>query len=258
MKRYKLILRYDGHDYHGWQKQEPPDCEPLRTVQAVTELAVCRAVREPVVLTGASRTDAGVHAQGQVAAFTVEDSRIPVERLHYAINKWLPDDIVVLSAEEADLEFNPINGAVSKAYKYTIYNEQLRPVFDRYRMYHCWLDINVERMHEAAQLLVGTHDFESFANAQHGRESTIRTIFSCGVSQAAIGGNRIVYIDVVGSGFLYHMVRIIAGTLIEIGRGHWEVDYITDIINACDRQKAGTTLPPEGLCLQWIKYDADP
>jgi len=252
LRRYRLTVRYDGAEFHGWQKQEPPEGEPLRTAQGVLESAIIRAVRQPVTLIGASRTDAGVHARGQVATFSAETT-IPTERLHHAINRYLPDDIAVVEAREVEADFDPIAMAMRKAYQYTIHNASVRPVFERRRLYHCWHALDAGAMHAAAQHLVGTHDFTSFANTHHGRDSTVRTIFSCAVARQ---GERIV-MDICGSGFLYHMVRIIIGTLVEIGRGAMSVDDVPRILAACDRTKAGPTLDAAGLCLMWIQYPGD-
>ncbi len=252
LRRYRLTVRYDGFEFHGWQKQEPPEGEPLRTAQGVLESAIIRAVRQPVTLIGASRTDAGVHALGQVAAFTAETT-IPVERLHHAINRYLPEDIAVVAAREIEPGFDPITMAVRKAYRYTIHNASVRPVFERHRLYHCWHALDERAMHAAAQHLVGTHDFASFANAHHGRESTVRTIFHCDVARQ---GERLT-MDICGSGFLYHMVRIIIGTLVEVGRGALAVEAVPRILAARDRTQAGPTLDPAGLCLMWIQYPGD-
>lgn len=250
-RRYRLTVRYDGFEFHGWQKQ---GCEeqPLRTAQGVLESAVSRAVRQPVTLIGASRTDAGVHALGQVAAFTAETT-IPAERLHDAINRFLPEDIAVAAAREVEPGFDPIAMAQRKAYRYTIHNASVRPVFERHRVYHCWHALDERAMHAAAQHLVGTHDFASFANAHHGRDSTVRTIFSCSVDRQ---GERLT-MDVCGSGFLYHMVRIIIGTLVEVGRGALAVEQVPRILAARDRAQAGPTLDAAGLCLMWIRYPGD-
>ncbi len=252
LRRFRLTVRYDGFEFHGWQKQEPPEGEPLRTAQGVLESAVIRALRQPVVLNGASRTDAGVHALGQVAAFNAETT-IPVERLHHAINRYLPEDIAVVDAREVESDFDPITMAVRKAYQYTIHNASVRPVFDRRQVYHCWRPLDAAAMHEAAQGFVGEHDFESFANAHHGRSSTVRTVFSCDVNR---DGQRVI-INVCGSGFLYHMVRIIAGTLVKVGSGAMGAGEVARILAARDRTQAGPTLDAAGLRLMWIAYPGD-
>ena len=252
-RRYRLTVMYDGTDFCGWQKQEPPGREALRTAQGVLETAVARTVRQPVVVTGASRTDSGVHALGQVVAFDAETT-IPVERLHLAINKHLPEDIAVTGASEAPADFDPIAQAISKSYRYTIHDASLRPVFDRRRVYHCWYTLDEARMHEATQHLIGEHDFASFANTHHGRESTVRMVHACAVTRQ---GER-VHIDIAGGGFLYHMVRIVSGTLVEIGRGVWSPADVPRILAARSRAAAGPTLSPEGLCLMTVRYASDP
>lgn len=258
MPRYKLTVAYDGTLFHGWQKQSPADgsapVEPLRTVQGVLEEVVREVVREPVNLVGASRTDAGVHAVGQVAAFSSEQV-IPVEKLPLAINSRLPDDVQVRRAEIVHDEFSPISDAVAKGYRFSIAHggpaQTMPPLFDRFVLYYTYHALDPARMNEAAKHLIGEHDFASFAQINHGRESTIRTIFDCGVSATAPDR---CHIDVSGSGFLYNMVRIIAGTLVEVGRGRMEPDQVRSILAAKDRRAAGPTLSPEGLCLMWVRY----
>lgn len=272
MPRYKIIVAYDGTDFHGWQKQQracdedldepaiddesPGTAVPgLRTVQGVLENAVREVVREPVNVLGASRTDAGVHARGQVAAFTTTRD-IPVHKLPRAITSRLPDDVQVLHAEIVPDDFDPIRGAIAKGYRYRLAHSCARhrkPLFDRHYVTHTAYRLDPERMNEAARLLLGEHDFASFARISHGRESTIRTIYECKVT--ATRDTRC-YIDVAGNGFLYNMVRIIAGTLVEVGRGAIKPQAMLEILNARDRRAAGPTLPPNGLCLMWIRYAA--
>jgi tRNA pseudouridine38-40 synthase len=297
--RYMLTVAYDGTDFCGWQKQEPPAAadvgaekvlaaaadprpgEPprltLRTVQEVVERAVRRVVREPVELIGASRTDAGVHARGQVAAFTCSEgdggcgwplSR-GVDTLVRAINSGLPEDVLVMGARPAADDFNPIGGARSKAYSYTLHVSPSRPIWDRRYVHHIWTDLDLDAMNAAAAELVGEHDFAAFAAAGHGRQSTVRTVFDCRVRAEAVhdepagsaggGGSRDfasrrVRIDVAGSGFLYNMVRIIAGTLVEAGRGRLAPGDVRSALETGDRRRAGPTLPPCGLCLEWVRY----
>ncbi len=252
LQRYKLTLAYDGTNFHGWQKQEPPDEEPLRTVQGETESALRRLIGYPLILTGASRTDAGVHAVGQVAHFDAV-VRIPFDRMLHAINTRLPDDIDARHIEIVSPTFESISGAVSKQYRYRLYNSTQKPLALRHHVYHCWVPLDLDNMLSAAQRLIGQHDFAGFAAAGHGRESTVRIIHDCTVERH---GDE-VHIVVSGSGFLWNMVRIIAGTLVEIGRGHFQPSRINDIIKHADRQLAGPTLPPTGLCLEWIKYGLD-
>lgn len=296
--RYKLTLAYDGSEFHGWQKQEPPASEhpelvdqtpddvpdgrvAMRTVQHVVEQALRRVCREPVVVKGASRTDSGVHAGGffpdgrrggQVAAFTTRPDAArgvgwPAERgtatLVRALNSELPRDVLCLDAEPAPIEFDPIGGAVAKEYTYSMVCGQRRPLWDRQYVFHTWHDLSLEPMREAARLIEGEHDFEAFAQASHGRKSTVRTVFSCGV-EGGVGesGNGVsdesrFVIRVSGSGFLYNMVRIIAGTLMEVGRGRIAAEEIPAILASRDRRRAGPTLPPQGLRLEWIRYGDD-
>ncbi len=290
--RYRLTIAYDGTDFCGWQKQEPkhpdlgglevPEAKldaslsptkegriALRTVQAVVERAVREVVREPVVLTGASRTDAGVHARAQCAAFTstVDASQgrgWPADRgtepLIRAINSRLPEDVLITDAQLTDDDFEPIAGAKSKGYSYTMISSPHRPLWDRRTVYHTWHELDAARMHEAAQRLIGEHDFASMAALGHGRQTTVRTIHDCAVRAGTIDAPRgsfasqRITIDVSGNGFLWNMVRILAGTLHEVGRGRLEPADIPRILESKDRTNAGPTLPPEGLCLEWIRY----
>ncbi len=258
MPRYKLTIAYDGSSFHGWQKQEPPDSDPLRTAQGVLEVVVRDVVREEIRLVGASRTDSGVHAEGQVAAFTSEQDLEP-ERLAAAINSRLPDDLQVRGAEYTSDTFSPISDCVAKGYRYRLAHSRrqgiLRPLFDRH--YTAWtayvLDWN--RMNEAAVHIVGEHDFCSFTRLNHGRDSTVRTVNSCSVTEPE---ENLVVLEISGNGFLYNMIRIIAGTLLEVGRGKIEPDEILEILAAKDRARAGHTMAPEGLCLSWVCYGDSP
>ena len=237
----------------------------LRTVQEVVERAVRAVVREPVVLSGASRTDSGVHARGQVAAFmcSSESERgigWPLDRgtegLVKAINSRLPADVLVLDAAAAPEDFNPIKGATSKLYTYTIWNSSTRPLWERRTALHIWTPLDIARMSEAAKLIEGEHDFAAFAAAGHGRTSTVRTVFSCRVREEPTGDVQAcrIVIEVCGNGFLWNMVRIIAGTLVEAGRQRIGTERIGEALRTGKRELAGPTLPPRGLCLEWIKY----
>ena len=251
-RRYKLTIAYDGSGFHGWQKQTtpPPEPTPLRTVAGVVEQTLQHVLRQPITLVGASRTDAGVHADGQVAHFDAA-TPIPQARLLPAINSRLPDDVEVRRVEPVSDAFDAIRDAKSKGYRYRIFNTALRPLRKRHYVWHCWHDLDVDAMQAAAQRIVGTHDFAGFAAADHGRTTTVRTVFRCEVSVDPPETR----IDVEGSGFLYHMVRIIAGTLAEVGRGRFDPEVIDRVLASQDRRQAGPTLPPQGLCLQWIRHD---
>jgi tRNA pseudouridine38-40 synthase len=259
LQRYKLTIAYDGSGFHGWQKQEPPPPQaPLRTVAGEVESTLQRVLQQPITLVGASRTDAGVHARGQVAHFDAA-TPIPLERLAQAINSRLARDIEIVSAELAAPTFDAISDAKCKQYRYRLFNAPCRPLEKRNHVFHCWIDLDVGAMDAAAQHLVGEYDFASLAAVAHGRATTVRTIFACHVTRDTLsgptsGGDE-VHIVVQGSGFLYNMVRIIAGTLVEVGRGHWPPEHMKEILAACDRAAAGPTLPPQGLWLEWVKYD---
>lgn len=250
MARYKLTIAYDGTHFHGWQRQEPPGEEPLRTVQGVVEEAVRMRVRQPLNVVGASRTDAGVHALGQVAHFSAE-SPIPLERMGRAINSRLPDDVEIRSIEEVPETFDAISDARSKRYRYRLHVAKLRPLFSRHVTSYVLFTLDPDRMNAAAKRIEGTHDFGGFATAGHGRESTVRTVKQCMVIPADPDELHVV---VVGDGFLWNMVRIIVGTLVDVGRGLFEVERIDEILKSADRSLAGTTAEPQGLCLEEISY----
>ncbi|MEM6394313.1 MAG: tRNA pseudouridine(38-40) synthase TruA [Planctomycetota bacterium] len=248
-----MTVAYDGSAFHGWQKQEPPGSEPLRTVQGVLEDALVRLLKTPrevLGLTGASRTDTGVHAEGQRAVFDAA-TPIPVERLHQAITSRLPEDIEVRVVEPVASDFDVIGAVTSKQYRYRLWTRPTRPLGVRHLVYPCIYELETDRMNDAAARLVGTHDLEGLANAGHGRTTTVRTVHGCHVEP---GPNDELHIVVSGSGFLYNTVRILAGTLVEIGRGHFEPSRMDEILATGDRALAGPTLTPNGLCLQWIAY----
>ena len=230
----------------------------LRTVQHVVERAVREVVREPVLLHGASRTDAGVHALGQVAAFTCSggpDTGWPaargVDRLVRTLNGKLPEDVLVLDAKEVREEFNPIRDCERKSYSYTIHTGRVRPLFERRMRHWVYESLDVVAMQAAGKVIEGEHDFAAFAAAGHGRISTVRTVYECSVVASTPDTVRI---TCVGNGFLYNMVRIIAGTLVEVGRGRMTAAQVEAALAGNDRRVAGPTLPATGLCLEWIRY----
>ncbi len=261
MARYRLLLAYDGTDFHGWQRQEPPGLEPLRTVQGELQRVVQDVVREPLTVVGASRTDAGVHARGQVAAFDAADMRVPLERLPDALNARLPRDIEVRGASAAADDFNPIGGCISKCYSYTLVHGDARVhmpgragVFERRFTAAVRPQLDALAMRAAAGFIVGTHDFRAFAHDPDARETTVRTVHTLTVIERAPG---LVRVEISGSGFLHHMVRIVVGTLVEVGRGRIVPSDVPAIIAGRERSAAGRTMPPEGLCLEWIHYPAE-
>ena len=244
VRNIKLIVQYDGSRYHGWQTQ-PGE----RTIQGELVEAVSNLVGVRTYVHGASRTDAGVSALGQVALFEI-DSPIPTENFPKAINGRLPRDIVVISAEEVPWGFDLMSGVTGKLYRYTIYTGRHRPVLHLNQCWHIPKKLDVDTMNQAAQLLVGKKDFKSFASAADKRENSVRTIFRCNVTAE----DKWIYVDVEGDGFLYNMVRNIVGTLVEVGLGRWMPEKITEILEAKDRTAAGPLAPAQGLCLMWIKY----
>jgi tRNA pseudouridine38-40 synthase len=244
VRRIKLTICYDGSDYHGWQIQ-PGE----KTIQGTVTEVIRNLVGKEILLTGASRTDAGVSALGQSALFEL-DSPIPTKNLTKAITDRLPDDIAIIDAVEVSPDFDVISDVKNKLYRYMIYTGKVRPVL---QIRHCWhlpCKLDVPAMDEAAKLLVGKKDFKSFACAADRREDSVRTIFRCDVTSCG----EFVYTEVEGDGFLYNMVRNIVGSLVEAGVGRIKPDKITEILDAKDRTAAGPIAPASGLCLMWIKY----
>lgn len=336
MPRYALLVSYDGTGFCGWQKQEPvlraevsedstavaaygeqtpliesdrPGRVALRTVQGVLERAVREVVRQPIELFGASRTDSGVHARGQVAAFSCAPLELPdgsletgenlkgfgwppergVDRLISAINSRLPSDVVVRGASLVRPQFDPVGDATRKAYSYTFCVSHERPIAGRECMMHVGRrsSLDVLAMDRAAKRLIGEFDFAAFAASGHGRKTTVRRVDhaavfvmeeagglpawgtrTCGPrvisdEQAALqrgprfestAPRQIVRLEIAGNGFLWNMVRIIAGTLLQVGIGAMDEACITRGIESLDRRTLGPTAPPEGLCLEWIEY----
>jgi tRNA pseudouridine38-40 synthase len=247
-RKIKLLIAYDGTEYHGWQSQPG-----YRTVQSVLCEAATSLLRFPTRVVGASRTDAGVHAMGQVGLIKTTNP-IVAGHLGLGLNDYLPQDIAVLSAEEVGPGFDLVGDVARKAYRYTIYTGRIRPIR---RVRFCWhlpAPLAVEAMHEAGRRLLGMHDFRSFAGSVEEGRSTIRTLFRCDVARGIDGDPDLIAIDVEGDGFLHRMVRIIAGTLINIGRGHWPAEHMPNILAACNRKAAGHLAPACGLCLEWIRY----
>lgn len=245
MRRIKLVVAYDGTHYHGWQLQ-PREI----TIEAVLNQAICTLTGEEIQVIGASRTDAGVHALGNVAVFDT-DSRIPGDKFAYALNQRLPADIVIQNSEEVPENFHPRHQNCRKTYEYTILNRNFPLPEYRNTAYFYYGFLDVENMQQAAQAFVGEHDFAAFCSAGAQVQTTVRTIYSLDVF--ALGEQ--IQIRVQGNGFLYNMVRIIAGTLLEVGKGKIEVSQISDIIASCDRGQAGPTAPAQGLKLIEICYD---
>ena len=248
-RNVRLLVSYDGTDFHGWQFQPG-----LRTVEGVLRDVVTSVVRHPVNLIASGRTDAGVHATGQVVNFKTS-SAVQDHRIGRAVQSRLPADVSVHAPRDVRRQFHATHSALSKLYRYRIHNAPSRPVVVANLRYafHYWHALDLERMSQAAAHFVGTHDFTSMTPLCCVRETMVRTIYRCDVHRRLDE----IQIDVEGSGFLYRQVRNMVGTLIEVGRGRWPPDSIADILSAKDRSQAGPTAPAMGLSLEWVRYPAD-
>lgn len=245
MKRIMLVVAYEGTDYCGWQVQSNGV-----TIEGVLNQALRELLGEPITVIGASRTDSGVHSNGNVAVFDT-DTRIPAEKIAFALNQRLPEDIVVQSSREVPADFHPRHCDSRKTYEYRILNRRMPLPLRRRDTYFYYHALDVERMRQAAAHLVGEHDFKSFCATGSAVESTVRRIYALDVWRE----EDIITIRVTGNGFLYNMVRIIAGTLIQIGAGIQEPESIRDVLEACDRSAAGPTAPAHGLTMIGIEYE---
>jgi tRNA pseudouridine38-40 synthase len=242
-RNIKLVIHYDGTNYHGWASQ--PE---TATVQGTIEEVIERLTGKSIKVNGSSRTDAGVHALGQVANFRV-DSPVPTENFQNALNNLLPRDIAIADVQEMPADFDAISDTVQKRYDYLINTAPIRPVLAR-NQWHRPGQLDIEKMQQAAQRLIGKKDFKSFASAGDQRESSVRMISLCQVQQE----RDVIEISVAADGFLYNMVRNIVGTLVEVGRGRWEPEMIDTILEAKDRNTAGPIASASGLCLMEIFY----
>lgn len=281
-RRILLRVAYDGTNYHGWQVQ--PNA---KTIEGELNRVLTQLTGEEIQVTGASRTDAGVHALGNVAVFDTV-SKIPAEKFSYALNQRLPEDIVIQSSLQVADDFHPRHCDCRKTYEYDILNRTFPLPAYRNTAYFLYGDLDLDAMRKACQAFLGEHDFASFCAAGAQVQTTVRTIYSlevleqplavtgrgskpasevtgadpicqptetAAVEQSQRSPERLMTIRVRGNGFLYNMVRIIAGTLVEVGRGHIRPEEVEGIIAACDRAKAGPTAPARGLRLVEIKYD---
>lgn len=244
MRNIKLSVQFDGTDYHGWQIQKNAP-----TVQETLEKNISMLIGQPVRLIGCGRTDSGVHAQNYICNF-FSDCSIPPEKLPFALNCYLPDDIKCKKAEYVPELFHSKNSAVSKTYVYKIFNDIFPDVFSQKYSWHIKEQLNTDNMIKAAKYFIGTHDFIGFASSGFSVKTTIRSIYSLDISI----NDKDIIISVNGNGFLYNMVRIIAGTLVFVGNGRIAPDDIPDIIKSKDRRRAGITAPPNGLFLKEVFY----
>lgn len=254
MKRIRIIVAYDGTGYCGWQIQ-PNGI----TIEEVINRALSKLLGEQIRVIGASRTDSGVHALGNVAVFDTK-TRIPPERISYALNQRLPDDIVIVRSEEVPVDWHPRYRDCIKTYEYHIFNAKIPNPIRRSTTYFVSYPLDLEKMRQAAGYLAGKHDFVSFCNIRTSVEDTVRTIYELEILERPAEGpddlrdGREIRIRIRGNGFLYNMVRIIVGTLLRVGRGYYTPEQVKEILEAKDRQAAGITAPPQGLVLEKIEY----
>ena len=244
-KRILLVVSYDGTDYHGWQMQENED-----TIEGKLNEALTKLTGTPIEVIGASRTDAGVHGMCNLAVFDSE-MNIEPEKYATALNSMLPDDIVVRRSLAVKENFHPRKIKTKKTYRYRIDNSQFPDPLKRRYCWHVSYILDIDLMRQGAKYMLGSHDFSSFCASGSTAVSHVRSIDSIEIGKI----ENEIYIDVTGGGFLYNMVRIIAGTLMDVGRGKIEPEQIKDIIEAKDRTKAGPTAPPEGLTLLNIDWE---
>ena len=245
MPNFKLTIEYDGTHYCGWQRQK---ADP--TIQAAIETALSAMLRRPVIVTGSGRTDAGVHALGQVANFKA-DTQLGPDVFLKGLNSLLPADIVIRACETAPESFHARYDVRTKHYCYRILNRRLPAAIGRQYAWHIRRPLNIEVMNAAAATLRGTHDFKAFEGAGSPRSSTVRTVWRADLATAA---DDHLTLDIEGNGFLRFMVRNIVGTLVEIGMGKRPANQMSAILAACDRSRAGATAPAHGLCLMGVSY----
>lgn len=243
-RNFKLTIAYDGTRFFGWERQ--PNRE---TIQGKIESVLGQLQGAPVNVIGAGRTDAGVHARAMTANVTLDVKESPEELRDY-LNRYLPDAIAVREVKEAAPRFHARYNALGKTYRYTCHDGDVKPVFDR--RYVTMLDYqpDVEKMRQAAACLVGEHDFAAFCGNPRMKKSTVRLVDAIDIQRRK---DRVIF-TVHGTGFLQNMVRIIVGTLLEVGRGYWEPEQVQAILDSKDRKQAGPTAPPEGLCLMKVDY----
>lgn len=245
-KNIAIIIQYDGTRYSGWQKQG----NTQNTIQSKIENILFKLCSNEIEIHGSGRTDAGVHAYGQTANFKIDTDKSPIELMDY-INTYLPNDIGIISAWEASPKFHSRLNAVKKTYQYRILTGNIPNIFFEKYMFNHKEELNIEKMKEGASYLIGTHDFKSFTDNKKSKKSTVRNIESIEITEK---DNEII-INLTGNGFLYHMARIIVGTLIEIGESKKSSDAMSYIINSQTRDNAGPLAPAKGLTLMKVYYN---
>lgn len=249
MKNIKLTIEYDGTNYHGWQTQVN-----AKAIHDVVSDVINELTGEKIKLIGSSRTDTGVHAFSQVANFKTA-STIPPEKFSNAINTLLPKDIIVRESEEVDTKFHSRYSAQAKKYKYVIHNAPVKSAILRNRAFNITKPLNFKEMKKATEFFKGQHDFSAFKSTGGKTKTSVRTIFDIELNRIGHESNDcLIELEITGDGFLYNMVRIIAGTLVEVGMGKIKSNEISDIILSKDRKRAGKTLPAQGLYLVEIYY----
>ena len=247
----KLTIAYDGSEFFGWQRQSA-----ARTVQATLEDALASTIGAPMVrLLASSRTDTGVHALGQCATFRSTHWQAPAANLALAVNTQLPPDVIVRSARDVPMSFNPIRHAISKRYRYCVYASRISDPLGRRQAWWVKRLLNVDAMRRAAERLLGQHDFASFQTSGSPRISTIRHVRAIDIECRPYLDGQWITIEVEANGFLYNMVRNIVGTLVQVGRGRRSEDWVSQALSALDRKQAGQTAPAHGLCLLEVFFD---
>ncbi len=244
-KRVFMKIAYDGTNYCGWQIQINGI-----TVEEVINRELSNLLGENIAVIGASRTDSGVHALGNVAIFDTE-TKIPAEKICFALNQRLPEDIRIIESKEVDADFHPRFCNSTKTYQYKILNRKIPIPTERLYSHFVYMDLDVKKMRKAAEYIVGEHDFKSFCSNRTQVENTVRTVYSLDVEKK----DDMIYITISGNGFLYNMVRIIAGTLMKVGLSVYPPEHVKEIIEACDRNAAGPKAPAKGLTLIGIEYE---
>lgn len=246
MRNIRLEIEYDGRSYCGWQVQRR---EHKKSIQGAIEKALCRILGEKAHLSGSGRTDAGAHAQAQIANFKTT-SKIPLRKLRASLNGLLPEDIAVTKVKEAHPDFHSRFSAKAKLYRYSILNRASYSPLLRSRVYWYRAPLNIELMRKEAKVLLGRHNFKSFQASDKAERDPVKTIKKIRISKY----KGLIHIDIEADGFLYNMVRNIAGTLFEVGRGRFSEGSLEKILRAQDRRLAGPTLPAYGLCLMKVMY----
>ena len=251
-----IKIAYDGTNYRGWQTGDKE-----KGIEDILNAKISKLTNENIAIIGTSRTDSGVHSNGNIAVFDT-NSDIRPDKYSYTINNLLPDDIAILESKEVALDFHPRKAKARKTYIYRIHNSKIRNPLKEHFAHHVYYDIDIDRMIDASKYLIGTHNFKSFINPesqiiQYANENNIddenittREIYSIDIDKK----DDLIEIKIVGNGFLYHMVRIICGTLLKIGMKMWDVEYIKEILEKKDRKYAGFTLPAKGLTLEKIEF----